>query len=165
MRLSISSTSTRTFVFIPAAALIEQLISRRRLHLKYLPILAWGYLQYRLAGDYRSKIAGGPSGMSQGFPEKIVTSGIYGYTRNPIYLGHMIFLAGLTLVTRSPVALAAISAAIPWYRERVKRDEERLAEKFGSEYEEYKERVPRWVAIPSELMELIEGAKAKLESA
>ncbi len=162
LRLSISSTSTRTFVAIPAVVLAEQLMSRRRLHLKYLPLLAWGYLQYRLSGDYRTKVAGGPSGMSQGFPDGIVTTGIYKWTRNPMYLGHMIFLGGLTLLTRSPIALAAISSVIPWYNERVKKDEERLAKKFGSVYEEYRDSVPRWIGIPPELDKLVEEAKKKL---
>ena len=162
LRLSISSTSTRTFVAIPAVVLAEQLMSRRRLHLKYLPLLAWGYLQYRLSGDYRTKVAGGPSGMSQGFHDGIVTTGIYKWTRNPMYLGHMIFLGGLTLLTRSPIALAAISSVIPWYNERVKKDEERLAKKFGSVYEEYRDSVPRWIGIPPELDKLVEEAKKKL---
>ncbi len=147
---------------IPAVVLAEQLMSRRRLHLKYLPLLAWGYLQYRLSGDYRTKVAGGPSGMSQGFPDGIVTTGIYKWTRNPMYLGHMIFLGGLTLLTRSPIALAAISSVIPWYNERVKKDEERLAKKFGSVYEEYRDSVPRWIGIPPELDKLVEEAKKKL---
>ncbi len=147
---------------IPAVVLAEQLMSRRRLHLKYLPLLAWGYLQYGLSGDYRTKVAGGPSGMSQGFPDGIVTTGIYKWTRNPMYLGHMIFLGGLTLLTRSPIALAAISSVIPWYNERVKKDEERLAKKFGSVYEEYRDSVPRWIGIPPELDKLVEEAKKKL---
>ena len=164
MRLSISSTSTRTFVVIPAVVMAEQLVSRRKLHLKFAPFLLWGYLQYRLSGDYRSKVAGGPSGMSQGFPEGIVTTGIYRWTRNPMYLGHMIFLGGLTLLTRSPIALAAISAVIPWYNERVKRDEERLVKKFGPVYEQYRDSVPRWVAIPEQFRHVIEGSETKFES-
>ncbi len=157
LRLSISSTSTRTFLAIPAVVMAEQLISRRKLHLRYIPLLAWGYLQYRLAGNYRTKVAGGPSGMSQGFPDEIVKTGIYRWTRNPMYLGHMIFLGGLTLLTRSPVALAAFSSVIPWFNERVKKDEERLLKKFGPSYEEYKVSVPRWIGIPPELKEVLEG--------
>ncbi len=162
LRISISSTSTRTFLVIPAVVLAEQLISRRKLHLRYAPLLAWGYLQYRLAGSYRSKVAGGPSGMSQGFPEGIVSTGIYRWTRNPMYLGHMIFLGGLTLLTRSPVALAIVSSVIPWYNERVKKDEERLQKKFGPSYQEYRDSVPRWIGLPPELKEMLEGSKSKL---
>lgn len=142
----------------------EQLISRRRLHLKFIPLLAWGYLQYRLTGDYRIKIGGGPPGMSQGFPEGIVTTGIYKWTRNPMYLGHLIFLSGLTLLTRSPIALAAVSSVIPWYNERVRKDEERLEKKFGATYVEYRDRVPRWIGVSSELKEILGVSKAGLHS-
>jgi protein-S-isoprenylcysteine O-methyltransferase Ste14 len=135
-------------VAIPALVLTEQLVSGRRLRLKYLPLLLWGYLQYRLSGEYRIKRAGGPPGMSQGFPDEIVTDGIYGITRNPMYLGHIIFLGGLTLMTRSPIALAIVSSVIPWYRERARKDEERLEKKFGPSYSEYRDSVPRWVPIP-----------------
>lgn len=153
MRLSLSSTSTRTFAVIPAVVLAEQLVSRRRVRQRYVFMLLWGYLQYRFAGNYRIKRAGGPSGMSQGFPERIVTEGIYEWTRNPMYLGHLIFIGGLTLATRSPLALSIFSFSLPWFARRVQKDEERLTEQFGQAYVEYVRRVPRWVGIPKTRME------------
>lgn len=81
-----------------------------------------------------------------------------------MYLGHMIFLGGLTLLTRSPIALAAVSSVIPWYNERVKKDEERLLKKFGPAYEEYRDSVPRWIGVPPELKEMLEGSKSKLRA-
>lgn len=145
MRMSIRSTSTRTFAALPAVVLAEQALARRRLHLRWAPVMAWGYLQYRLSGAYRIARAGGPPGMSQGRPERLVTTGVYARTRNPMYLGHLVFLTGLTLVTRSPVALATTAALVPWFDERARRDHERLIEIFGSPYEEYARRVPRWL--------------------
>lgn len=153
MRLSLSSTSTRTFVAIPAVVIAEQLMSRRRIHFKYVTFLIWGYLQYKFSGDYRIKRAGGPAGMSQGFPDEIVTDGIYGVTRNPMYLGHLIFLLGLMLMTRSPLALAIFSSVLPWYKKRAQIDEDRLTKKFGSDYLAYKESVPRWVPVPKVIQE------------
>jgi steroid 5-alpha reductase family enzyme len=148
VRLSLSSTSARTFVAIPAVVLAEQALARRPLHLRWLPLAAWGYAQYRLAGDYRITRAGGPPGQSQGFPERIVDTGPYAWTRNPMYLGHLVFLSGLVLVTRSPVATAVLAAVTPWFDERAARDERRLAERFGSAYESYRDRVPRWLPRP-----------------
>ena len=107
--------------------------------------MAWGYLQYRFAGRYRIAHGGGPPGMSQGYPETLVDSGIYRWTRNPMYLGHLIFVAGLTLTTRSPLAAAAFSGLVPWFRRRVRRDEQRLAVLFGAPYERYTTQVPRWL--------------------
>ena len=145
MRLRLSSTSTRTFVVLPAAVLVEQGLARRGLRPRWLPLLLWGYVQYRLAGDYRIARAGGPPGLSQGFPERIVTTGIYARTRNPMYLGHLIFLTGLALVTGSPLAVVALPVLGPWFDRRAAHDEQRLLERFGQPYAEYRDRVPRWL--------------------
>lgn len=145
MRPSLRSTSTRTFVAIPLGVAIEQAVSRRRIRPGWLVLAGSGYLQYRLAGSYRLPRAGGPPGMSQGRPERLVTSGPYALTRNPMYLGHLMFVAGLTMTTRSPVALAATVALVPWFQERARTDERRLVDLFGPDYEDYCRRVPRWL--------------------
>lgn len=145
MRASLRSTSTRTFVAVPVAVAAEQLLRRRAVHLAWAPLLGWGYLQYRLAGTYRRRLGGGPPGMSQGHPERLVTTGVYAYTRNPMYLGHLIFLVGLTLMTRSPVALAVTAGSMPWFDARARTDESRLAKQFGAQYTAYRDRVPRWI--------------------
>ena len=145
MRLSLRSTSTRTFGAIPAVVLAEQAVSRRPLRLAWAPVLAWGYLQYRLAGTYRITRAGGPPGMSQGRPERLVTTGIYAHTRNPMYMGHVIFLTGLTLATRSPLSLAVTAGLLHWFDERARTDHRRLTAIFGEPYREYAARVPRWL--------------------
>ena len=145
MRPSLRSTSTRTFAAIPAVVLAEQALARRPLRLRWLPLLAWGFLQYKLAGSYRIARAGGPPGMSQGRPEQLVTTGVYALTRNPMYLGHLTFMTGAALVTRSPLAIGALALAGPWFGRRVAADETRLMAAFGRAYEEYLQRVPRWL--------------------
>jgi protein-S-isoprenylcysteine O-methyltransferase Ste14 len=143
--MSIRSTPTRTFVAIPAVVLAEQALAHRPVHLRWIPLLAWGFLQYRWAGKYRIARAGGPPGLSQGWPEELVTTGIYAYTRNPMYLGHLIFLVGLSFVTRSPLALALTAGLIHWFDQRARQDQRRLAKNFGERYEQYAARVPRWL--------------------
>jgi protein-S-isoprenylcysteine O-methyltransferase Ste14 len=145
MRNSIRGTSTRTFLAIPAAVLAEQAVRRRPLHLEWTPVMAWGYLQYRLAGQYRIARAGGPPGMSQGQPDRLVSSGVYARTRNPMYMGHLVFLTGLTLVTRSPLSLAVTAGLVHWFDERARTDHRRLIDIFGAPYEQYAGRVPRWL--------------------
>lgn len=147
MRLTPRSTSTRTFIAVPAVVLLEQALSRRPLHLRWIPLLALGYLQYRWAGSYRTTHGGGPPGMSQGVPERVVTSGVYAVVRHPMYLGHLVFLTGLTVTTRSPFALATTVALVPWFNDRARRDEERLIALFGEEYARYAAAVPRWGLI------------------
>ncbi len=132
-------------MLIPLAVAAEQLVRRRPVRLAWLPVAAAGYLQYRLTGSYRLPRAGGPPGMSQGMPERLVTDGPYGLTRNPMYLGHLVFVGGLTLATRSTLALASATALVPWFRARARADERRLTERFGADFEDYCRRVPRWV--------------------
>ncbi|MFP5336718.1 MAG: methyltransferase family protein [Actinomycetes bacterium] len=146
--MSLRSNSTRTLVLVPAAVLAEQAVSRRPLRLRWLPVMLAGFLQYKLSGRYRVRHAGGPPGMSQGFPERIIDTGPYAVSRNPMYLGHIVYLVGLTLVTRSPLALVIAAIRIPWYDRRAAEDETRLEETFGAEYAAYRDRVPRWVGVP-----------------
>lgn len=148
MTRSLSSTSTRTFLVLPALALAESVLTRRRPHLAFLPLLAWGYLQYRLCGRYRTHHGGGGPGMGRP-PERIVTTGPYAITRNPMYLGHLIFLTGLTLATRSRVLAVATVALLPWFDARARTDERALLETFGPEYARYHAAVPRWLPSPS----------------
>lgn len=149
MRASLRSTSTRTFLVAPLAVAAEQALSGRRLRARWSPLLVAGYLTYRMAGHYRLPRAGGPPGMSQGMPKELVTSGPYQFTRNPMYLGHLVFLSGLALVTRSPMAAALVGAHVPWFAGRVERDEERLRARFGPAYDEYCAQVPRWLSLPN----------------
>ena len=145
MRLSLRSTSTRTFVALPVALAAEQAVRRAPLHPSALPFRAAGFAAYKLAGGFRIGRAGGPPGMSQGMPERLVTDGVYAWTRNPMYLGHLTFMTGAALVTRSPLAIGALALAGPWFGRRVAADEARLRAAFGAEYEEYLARVPRWL--------------------
>jgi protein-S-isoprenylcysteine O-methyltransferase Ste14 len=143
----LGSTSFRTFVLFPVLVVAWELaLNRGRLRLDpwFLPLLAWGYLQYRLVGHYRIRRGGGGPGMDTP-PERLVTGGPFAFCRNPMYLGHIIFLAGLALALQSWLAAALAAATAVWFRFRVRRDERRLEERFGEPYRDYLARVKRWV--------------------
>src|SRR5262245_33223707 len=100
-------TPVQTFVLCPLAVLAFELaLHQGRLAIRPATaslgalLMAWGYLQYRLVGRYRLPRAGGTAGMDRP-PERIITQGPYRFTRNPMYLGHIIFLIGLALAFRS----------------------------------------------------------------
>jgi protein-S-isoprenylcysteine O-methyltransferase Ste14 len=147
MRQRLGSTSFRTFLLYPVVVVARELALNRgtlRLEPAFLPLLAWGYLQYRLVGKYRIRRGGGGPGMDTP-PERLVTSGPFAWCRNPMYLGHIIFLLGLTLSLRSELAAAITIATTVWFQFRVRRDERRLVERFGQPYLAYKARVRRWI--------------------
>ena len=141
------STSNRTFVAYPLLlATIELALHRDTFAVNTwaLPLLAWGYLQYKLVGAYRSRMGGGGPGLSVP-PQRLVTGGPYRFARNPMYLGHLIFLAGLALALRSWTGGALLAANAVWFHRRVLGDEARLAQLFGADYATYAARVKRWI--------------------
>jgi len=145
--VSLGGTSFRTFVLSPVLVVAFELwLNHGRLRLEpwALPLLAWGYLQYRLAGRYRLRLGGGGPGMDTP-PDRLVTNGPFALCRNPMYLGHLIFLVGLALSLGSWFgAVLALGTAV-WLQFRVRRDERRLAERFGEPYMQYCSRVKRWI--------------------
>jgi protein-S-isoprenylcysteine O-methyltransferase Ste14 len=74
-----------------------------------------------------------------------VAQGPYRYTRNPMYLGHLIFMLGLALTFWSWFGLVLLVLRAAWFQYRVLGDEARLAATFGADYEAYRARVKRWV--------------------
>ncbi len=62
-----------------------------------------------------------------------------------MYLGHVIFLIGLSLTFKSLLAGLITIATAVWFHRRVVDDEKRLAKLLGPEYLEYKDRVKRWL--------------------
>jgi len=143
----LASTSNRTFVVWPLTLVaIEALIQQGvpRMDPYALPLLAWGYLQYRWVGIYSARLGGGGPGISIP-PERLVTSGPYRIVRNPMYLGHIIFLVGLAIVLRSWIAAAVLGFHLVWFDRRAREDEGRLALLFGDAYLAYCRRARRWI--------------------
>ena len=142
-----ASSPRRSFVVIPIAAAVSEILRWRsplRGGVTGMAFMAAGYALYRSAGAQRQAHGGGGPGFSAQ-PEHLVTTGPYGVVRNPMYLGHLIFLVGLVALTRSPVALAGLFIQSRRFAERIAIDERRLADRFGHEYVEYVEHVPRWL--------------------
>jgi protein-S-isoprenylcysteine O-methyltransferase Ste14 len=75
----------------------------------------------------------------------LVITGIYRFTRNPMYLGMAILHAGFAFLFDSFTALLLLPVAILLIRTQVIAREERyLLGKFGADYVAYKKSVPRW---------------------
>jgi protein-S-isoprenylcysteine O-methyltransferase Ste14 len=76
----------------------------------------------------------------------IVSTGVYQFTRNPMYLGMSLGLAGLGLALDQLWFLVALPAAmVAVTKLAIEREEAYLAAKFGSAYLAYQARVRRWL--------------------
>ena len=76
----------------------------------------------------------------------LVTTGVYGFSRNPTYLGMEIVLLSWAVVLASPAA-ALVSALFVIYitRFQIRPEELVLSVSLGEPYREYQQRVRRWV--------------------
>ena len=78
--------------------------------------------------------------------QKLVTTGLFRYSRNPIYLGFSMALFGVAIVLGNIIALdgflAFIIATNLWY---IPFEEAEMEKQFGEDYIAYKKKVGRWL--------------------
>jgi protein-S-isoprenylcysteine O-methyltransferase Ste14 len=76
----------------------------------------------------------------------IVTSGIYRWSRNPMYAGFLLILAGWAVQLASIAAVLLLPAFVLYMnRYQIQPEERALTDKFGAEYLSYRRRVRRWL--------------------
>jgi len=100
-------------------------------------LLIWAFVTFRKAG----------TNVQTSEPATaVVERGPYGFSRNPIYSGMFLALAGLAIGLNSLWVLAML---VPFYLVIrygvVAREEAYLERKFGKTYLDYKSRVRRWI--------------------
>ncbi|MGO2277847.1 MULTISPECIES: methyltransferase family protein [unclassified Psychrobacter] len=82
-------------------------------------------------------------------PEKstnLVTSGIYRYTRNPMYLGLVLVLLGWAFYLSHLLPFILVPVFMIYMtRFQIQPEEKMMAQKFGREYQAYLSRVRRWI--------------------
>jgi len=76
----------------------------------------------------------------------IVTSGVYGFSRNPIYLGFLLMVIGIPLnagtywgIILAPIFILLCNKLV------IEHEEAYLEKRFGETYTSYKSRVRRWL--------------------
>jgi protein-S-isoprenylcysteine O-methyltransferase Ste14 len=79
-------------------------------------------------------------------PKELVATGFYRYVRNPMYFGVLLILIGhflwfgfWSLLVYTAFAFVATHLFVTFYEEPT------LKRKFGTAYQEYLKRVPRWI--------------------
>ncbi|MCG6872364.1 MAG: isoprenylcysteine carboxylmethyltransferase family protein [Gammaproteobacteria bacterium] len=100
-------------------------------------LVAWAALSFRTA---RTTINPFQS------TTRLVDSGPYRFTRNPMYLSLLSLQAGLAGILAEPWLLAWLAPAWAVLRYGViAREEKYLSSKFGADYDSYRQRVRRWI--------------------
>ncbi|MBN1871346.1 MAG: isoprenylcysteine carboxylmethyltransferase family protein [Candidatus Omnitrophica bacterium] len=75
---------------------------------------------------------------------RLATDGVYKYIRNPQYVGLFLILAGTFFFAPTPLLLLLLIVITYIYYHLALREEKKLESKFGSQYTEYKNRVPMY---------------------
>ena len=77
---------------------------------------------------------------------KLITSGIYKYSRNPMYLGLLMIVISTSIFYLNIFSITTPILFVCWInRFQIKREEIFLTEKFGKEYMSYKTKTRTWI--------------------
>lgn len=75
---------------------------------------------------------------------ELVTSGIYGFSRNPAFLGFDLVYLGIGIAFFNPVLSVVTLFGVVMFHLQILEEEKHLSKVFGQEYEVYKKRVGRY---------------------
>jgi protein-S-isoprenylcysteine O-methyltransferase Ste14 len=84
-------------------------------------------------------------GLDKDQPDRLITDGIFAFSRNPIYVTFAIILIGQFLIFTNLITLIYIVAATWLFHRQVLREEEYLRGHYGEAYTEYCNRVRRYL--------------------
>jgi protein-S-isoprenylcysteine O-methyltransferase Ste14 len=114
-------------------------------------VVAWVGVVFCLAGLLLllcSLISFGRSfrvGIDADRPDRLVTTGIFAFSRNPIYLAFGSILLGQFLIFTNWILLIYLGAGIWLFHRQVLREEAFLKQHYGQPYQEYCQRVSRYL--------------------
>lgn len=92
---------------------------------------------------YRYIVRGGRN--REVYAEGLVSTGFFALSRNPLYVGNILILAGLFVIWNSTLMyLLGVPFFLLGYRAIVAAEEAYLGRQYGSEFAAYCARVPRW---------------------
>ena len=94
-------------------------------------------------------LAGVVAAMTAYNKDSLVTSGVFGIVRHPIYAAWIVFnLPGIALLCRSWPLLATALVAYAVFKLTIRREDEYLEQRFGQAYRDYRWRVNEIVPMP-----------------
>lgn len=84
-------------------------------------------------------------GIDEQHPTELVESGVFGLSRNPIFLGMRVTLLGFFLILPNALTLTTLALGEALMQIQVRLEEEHLARQHGERYQAYRQRVRRWI--------------------
>lgn len=86
-------------------------------------------------------------GVPRGKEDKqtLITTGLYAFSRNPIYVGIMIFLLGGSLIAPSALTAICLFSTFFLVQKVITREEAYMHSMFGKQYKAYTQKVLRWL--------------------
>jgi protein-S-isoprenylcysteine O-methyltransferase Ste14 len=122
----------------------------------FLALLGQGVRLITIGFEYIHR--GGKDG--QVYAGRLVRGGVYGVTRNPMYVGNGLIAIGMTMLFGSPLGYVIL---IPFflfvYQAIVAAEESYLRNKFGAEYADYERSVNRYWPKLSRVAESFAGMR------
>ncbi len=122
---------TDSFIFHYATFLVEVVSNYIRVPVAGLVLIVGWYMA---RGGMKAVF-----GTTREKPE-VISTGVFGIVRHPIYTGAILFYLGATVITMSIASAAFVMIIIGYYIAIGKYEERILVEKFGNDYLEYKKK-------------------------
>jgi protein-S-isoprenylcysteine O-methyltransferase Ste14 len=98
-----------------------------------------GVVEFRRAGTTVDPRVPGQSA-------QLVASGVYRYSRNPMYVGFLLVLCGWAVLLGNALSLLLVPAFVVYMNHfQIAPEERAMREKFGAAYTQYADTVRRWL--------------------
>lgn len=121
-------------------------IPRGTRHLMFV-LLAMGGALFAVAGVWAFRRAQTTVNPTQpDASSSVVTSGVYRFSRNPMYVGMLLGLVGWSVYLTNALAVVGLVIFVTYMnRFQIVPEERVLSAKFGDEYQDYRHSVRRWL--------------------
>ena len=147
-RLTLIASALIVFAFSFLEGSYELLIHISWMDSSILAIIGLTLLMIALIWVLVAQLQMGDSwriGIDEQTTSPLVRHGLFGVSRNPIFLGMIVMLVGLMLTIPTAITLLVTILGIILIHIQVRLEESFLLEKYGEDYRTYQARVRRWI--------------------
>ena len=124
--------------FVPIEYLQNDILVWGGIGLVHLAFLIIFIAQRNMANEWRI-------GIDNENKVNLITKGMFGISRNPIFLGVIIVFVGLFLIIPNVATAVILVSGVLVVQVQVRLEEEFLIKKLGNEYKQYISKVNRWL--------------------